>query len=85
MFTYGDGACGDALVPPPEGGDDEIIESAYQSGNKQRPGLVAALCPADEHLCGGGSFREWVFAMHLLDEVFAERDEEEDADDAAEE
>ena len=76
-------ARGEALVPPAKGGHDEVVESAHDAGNEQRLGLVATLGTADEHLCGGCRLGEGILAVHVADEVFAERDEEQDADDTA--
>ena len=76
-------AGGEILVPQAESGSGEVIQAAHQSGGQQRLGLVAALLAGHQYLCGGRGFGEGILAVHVADEILAERDEEEDAQDAA--
>ena len=85
VFAPAHHARGDVLVPPAERGYDEIVESAHDTCQQQWLGLVAALGARDEHLRRSRGFREGVLAVHLAHEVLAERNEEQDADDAAQE
>ena len=54
---------GEILVPPSERGDDEVVESAHDARDEQRPSLVATLLARYEHLRGGRGFGEGVFAV----------------------
>ena len=76
-------AGGEILIPQTESGGDEVIQAAHQSGGQQRFGLVAALLSGHQYLRGGRRFGEGIFAVHVADEILAERDEEEYAQDAA--
>ena len=73
-----------ALVPPVDGSHDEVVQTADEAGDEQWLSLRAALGSADEHLRGGCGFGEGILAVHVLHEVFAERNHEQDAEDAAE-
>ena len=78
-------ACRDGLGPEPEGPDDEVVQTAHEARHGQQAGLVAALLARDQHFGGGRRFGEGILAVHLLDEIFAEGDEQHDAQQAAEE
>lgn len=81
------GCCGDGFGPYSESGYDIVVDATYQRGCYQQLGLAAgaALCgvAADEHLSGGGGFRERIFAMHILYKILAEGYEEQNAENAA--
>ena len=72
---------GEVLVPQTKGGDDEVVESTDETSHEQGLGLAASLGTRHEHLGGGSGFGEGIFAVHILDEILAERYEEEDAED----
>lgn len=74
----------DRLGPEAERADYEVIETAHESRDGQQFGLVAALLARDEDLGGRRGFGERVFAVHLFDEVFAEGDQQHDAQQSAE-
>ena len=42
-LTESDDAAGEVLIPPTEGGDDEVVETAHDTGDEQRLGLITAL------------------------------------------
>lgn len=63
----------------------EVVETSDGAGYGQQFGLVAALFARDEHFGRGRGLGEWVFAVHLLDEVFAEGYEQYDSQESAEE
>ena len=67
------------LVPPSQGTYDEVIQTADESGQQQWLGLVPAFLARYEDLSTGGRFREGVFAVLFLDEIFPEWNQEEDA------
>ena len=73
----------DGLGPGPESGDYKVVQTADESGADQGFGAVPTFLSADQHLSGGGSFRERVFAVHLLDEILTERYQEEDSQTAS--
>ena len=75
---------GDGVGPEVEGGHQEIIQAADKATDEQELGLVAVLGARDDDLRGGCGLRERVFAVHLGDEVFAERNQEQDTQEAAE-
>ena len=75
---------GKGLVPPSHSGDDKVVKTAYKTGDKQRLCLIATLCAAYEHLRRGSSLRERILAVHVLDEILAERNHKQDAENAAE-
>ena len=77
--------CAYAFAPRPEGGHDEVVESSDDAACEKGFGSLASVFSADEHLCGGCCFRERIFAVHFLYEIFAERYEEEYAEYASEE
>ena len=71
-------AGGEVLVPPAESGHDEVIQSTDHSRHQQRFGLAAALFSGHQHLCSSGCFGERIFAVHIADEIFAERNQKQD-------
>gem|GEM_PF-3989769 len=71
------------LCPGTEGGYQKIIDTTDQTGNDQGFGLAGTLFAGNEHLSGGGSFRERVFAVHVRDKILAEGNQEQDAQHAA--
>ena len=77
-------ARGEVLIPQSERADDEVVEAAYQAGEQEGLGLAAALRARHQHLRGGRGLGEGILAVHVLDEILAEGDEEEDAQHAAE-
>ena len=81
MLTKANDAGRDNLVPPTKGGDNEVVETTHQTCYEKGLGLIASLGTAYQNLCGGSGLGEGVFAMHLLDKVFAEGDKEENAND----
>ena len=85
MLAYGCDGGGDGFAPCAERGDDEIVEAADQTAEYQCLGIVSSAFAAYQYLCGGRGFRERILAVHLLDEVFSERNQEEDAQDSAQE
>ena len=74
----------DRLGPQSERTDDEVVQSAHESRDGQQFGLRAALLARDEDLGGRRGLGEGIFAVHLLDEVFAEGDQQHDAQQSAE-
>ena len=74
----------DRLGPQSERTDHEVVQSAHESRDGQQFGLRAALLARDEDLGGRRGLGEGIFAVHLLDEVFAEGDQQNDAQQAAE-
>ena len=79
------GDCGGyRFAPCAESGDDEIVESAHETAEYQCLGIVSSAFAANQDLCCGCGFRERILAVHLLYEVFSERNQEEDAENAAE-
>ena len=80
----GRNGCGrEHLFPPAEGADDEVVQTAHQTGDEQRLGLRATLLATDEHLCGSRSLGEGELAMLLAHEVLAEGDEEQQSQQSA--
>ena len=73
------------LRPHAERAYREVVEAAYETCHGQQFGLVAALLARDQHLGRGRSLGEGVFPVHLLDEIFAERDQQHDSQQPAEE
>ena len=55
-----------------------------RGGDRQHLGLLAAGLAGDQHLGRRGGLGERQLAVHLLDEVAAQRDQEQDPEDAAE-
>ena len=76
-------ARGEVLIPQSERAHDKIVETAYQAGEQEGLGLAAALRTRDEHLRGSRGLGEGILAVHILDEILAEGDEEKDAQHAA--
>ena len=74
---------GKRLAPGTEGGNDKVVQTAHQTGCEQGLGTSSAALAAYEHLRGGRGFREGVLAVHLAHEIFPERNEEQDAQHAA--
>ena len=73
----------DLFRPEAEGTRCEVVQTAHQSGYGQQLGLIAAFFARYEHFGRGRRLREGVLAVHLLDEIFAEGDEQHDAQDTA--
>ena len=83
MLQGGDGGSGEHLFPPPEGGEQKVVDSTHQTGDEQWLGLLAALLPADEHLGGGSCLGEGELAVHITHKILAEGDEHEYAQQAS--
>ena len=77
---YADEGGGDGLSPGSEGGDGEVVESAEQARDREGFRALAASLAVNQHLGGGGRLGEGILPVHLLHEVLAEGDEEEDAE-----
>ncbi len=75
---------GERFSPGAESRDHEIIDTTDQAGGEQGLEALAAALAADQHLRGSRRLRERILAVLLLDEVFPERDQEQDAQHAAE-
>ena len=75
----------EVLVPPTEGSHDEVVESANNTRYQQWLSLVAALGTTDQHLRRSRGLGEGILAVHVADKILAERNEKQNADDAAEE
>ena len=71
-------AC-EILVPPSECTYYEIVQTSYKSSHEKRFSLVAAFLARNKDLCAGCSFRERIFAMLVLYEIFTEWNKEQDA------
>ena len=69
-------AGGEILVPPSEGGHDEVVKTADDTRHQQRFRLAAAFLARYKHLRRCGRFGEGVFAVHVAYEIFTERDKE---------
>ncbi len=83
------GQCrGYILGPYTESCHDIIIDTPYEGSYHKCLCLTAVAfafrLTAHQHLSGGGSFRERIFAMHILHEILAERYEEQDSQHTAE-
>ena len=76
---------GEDLGPPSEGGYDEVVETSDQTADKQCLGSLASGLAADQYLSGGGSLGEGVFAVLLLYEIFAERNQQQDTEHSSDE
>ena len=83
ILSQASDARGEVLIPQSEGADDEVVETAYQAGEQEGLGLAAALRARHQHLRGGRGLGEGILAVHILDEILAEGDEEKDAQHAA--
>ena len=81
--TPGQNAGGEHIAPPAEGRETEIVETAYETGQNKRFGLVAGLLARHEYLCRGRGFGEGVLAVHVRYEIFAEGYEEQNAQDTS--
>ena len=75
---------GQGLAPGAEGRHDEVVQSADQTADQQGLGALAAALAADQDLGGRGRLGEGILPVHVLDEVFPEGNEEQDAEHAAE-
>ena len=75
---------GQGLSPCSEGGYDEVVQSADEAAQDEGLRAVSAAFAANEHLRGRRCFRERIFPVHLLHEIFAERNQEQYAEHAAE-
>ena len=73
----------DGLAPGPDGRDEEVVNTAYETAHEQGLRPFASGLAADEHLRRRRRLRERVFPVHFLYEVFAERDQEQDPQDAS--
>ena len=60
----------------------EVIQTSDKTGNGQKECLLAALLARNQNLGGCCSLREWVFAVHILDEVLAERNKQHNTKDS---
>ena len=74
---------GDGLRPRAEGGHAEVIQTADEAGRNERLGRRTAALAAHEHLRRSRRLRERILPVHLLHEILPERDEEQDAQHAA--
>ena len=83
-LAKGHGAACHLLVPPSEGGHGEVIESADDACQQQRFGLAAALLARDEHLGRSRCLGEGILSVHVLDEILAERNQEQNTQDTTE-
>ena len=72
------------LTPKTECRNDEVVETSDQSADEEGLGSLASAFAAYEHLSGRGRFRERIFSMLLLHEVFSERNQEKDSEDTSE-
>ena len=75
---------GKILIPKAEGSHDKVVKTTHRTSNEQRLGLTAALGTRHQHLRGSRGLGEGVLAVHVLDKIFAERYQEQDAENAAE-
>ena len=83
LFAPARHAGGDGVGPEVERGHQEVVETAHQTTDQQQFSLIAAFRARHDDFRCGSSFRERIFAVHVRDEVFAERYQEEDAEEAA--
>ena len=74
---------GDGLTPSAESGDNEIVQTTDETAEEEGLGTLATAFSIDENLSRGCSLRERILAVHLLHEIFPERNEEEDAEHTA--
>ena len=82
-FAEADHAAGHVFVPPAEGRHGEVVETAHQARHEQRLRLASAPLAAHEHLCSCRGLGERISAVLVLDEVFAERNQKENAQHTA--
>ena len=71
-------------MPQTKRADNKVVETTDSGSPNEWTSLVAALLTADKHLRCSRSFRERVLAVHVLDEIAAERNKEEYAKATAE-
>ena len=74
---------GNGLRPCAEGRDAEVVQSADEAGRNERLRRRTAAFPAHEDLRRGRRLRERILPVHFLHEILPERDEEQDAQHAA--
>ena len=72
------------LGPEAECGNRKIVQTSDSSGPNEGFGLVATAFARDEDLGSSRSLREGIFAVFLLYEILAERNEEKDTKATAE-
>ena len=72
-----------SLRPQTEGTDDEVIQTTNQTTHGQQFGLRATLFARHQHLGGCCTLGEGVFAVHILNKVFAEGDNQQDSEHTA--
>ena len=70
--------------PPAESTDDKVVDSSDESADGEQFGLVSLFFAGDEHFGRGGGFGEREFTVHVAHEIFAERDQQQDAEHTAE-
>src|SRR5208337_1050943 len=71
------------LLPDMEGGDEEIVNGGDAGSLEQQLGLGAALLTGDQNLGDRRGFGKGKLAMHLADEIAAQRNEKQNAQAAA--
>ena len=70
--------------PPAESTDDKVVDSSDESAGGEQFGLVSLFFAGDEHFGRGSGFGEREFTVHVAHEIFAERDQQQDAEHTAE-
>ena len=70
--------------PSSESADDEVVKTTDETAHRKRARTLAAAFAAHKDLSCRGRLREWIFPVHLLDEIFPERDEEQYSQNPAE-
>ena len=83
-FAPGEYPRRDGLRPEPYAARDEVIQTAHEPADSQHLGLIALLLARHKHLGSRGGFRERQLSVHVLDEIFPERYNEQDTEQAAE-
>ena len=78
QFTPTTYTSGEVFIPPSEGSYNKIVQTTYQACNQQWLGLATSLFTGYQHLCTGGSFREWIFTVFVAYKILSERNQEED-------
>ena len=74
---------GQGFRPGAEGGDEEVVQTADEAGPDERLRRGTAAFTAHEDLRRRRGLRERILAVHLLHEILAERNQEQDAQYAA--
>ena len=74
----------DVLGPPAERANREVVQSSDQTAAGQQLGLIALLLAGHEYLGRRGGLGKRVFPVHVLDEILAERDQQQNPEQAAE-